>query len=107
MKNENYNNRYIYKYIILKYTFFRITETDAEIEARMEKWDKYLEQQDEAKKEQETKSSNEIQKTSQWGNIIQLIKLQLYITDSVFFISKSIRCRSHWMLNLKAFLWTF
>lgn len=47
--------------------FFRITETDAEIEARINKWDKYLEQEDEEKekKKQETKSSNEEQKVSQ------------------------------------------
>jgi len=46
---------------------FRITETDAEIEARIEKWDKYLEQEDEEKKKkkQETTSSSEKQKTSQ------------------------------------------
>ncbi|KAL6254771.1 hypothetical protein P5V15_014100 [Pogonomyrmex californicus] len=48
-------------------TKYKITETDAEIEARLEKWDKYLEQEDEEKekKEQGTKSSNEEQKTSQ------------------------------------------
>lgn len=53
---------------VSKCVSFRITETDAEIEARMEKWDKYLEQEDEekAKKKQETKSSNEEQKVSQW-----------------------------------------
>lgn len=47
---------------------YRITETDAEIEARIAKWDKYLEQEEEEKqkkKKQETKSSNEKQETSQ------------------------------------------
>lgn len=46
---------------------FRITETDAEIEARIQKWDNFLEQEDEEKekKKQETKSSNEEQKASQ------------------------------------------
>lgn len=45
---------------------YRITETDAEIEARLQNWDTYLEQEDERKeKEQETKSSNIDQKTSQ------------------------------------------
>lgn len=46
---------------------YRITETDAEIEARLQKWDTYLEQEDERKekKEQETKSSNIDQKASQ------------------------------------------
>lgn len=42
---------------------FRITETDAEIEARLEKWDKYLDQEEE-KKEQKMKDSNEAQKAS-------------------------------------------
>lgn len=44
---------------------YRITETDAEIEARLQKWDTYLEQEDEKKekKEQET-SSNIEQKES-------------------------------------------
>ncbi|XP_018046664.1 PREDICTED: HIV Tat-specific factor 1 homolog [Atta colombica] len=48
-------------------TKYKITETDAEIEARIEKWDKYLEQEDEEKekKKQETMSSSEKQKTSQ------------------------------------------
>ncbi|KYN16766.1 PREDICTED: HIV Tat-specific factor 1 homolog [Trachymyrmex cornetzi] len=48
-------------------TKYKITETDAEIEARIEKWDKYLEQEDEEKekKKQETTSSSEKQKTSQ------------------------------------------
>ncbi|XP_029158676.1 HIV Tat-specific factor 1 homolog [Nylanderia fulva] len=47
-------------------TKYKITETDAEIEARLEKWDTYLEQEDEkkAKKEQETSSKME-QKVSQ------------------------------------------
>jgi len=38
---------------------FRITETDAEIEARIKKWDKYLEQEDEEKekKKQERKKN--------------------------------------------------
>lgn len=47
--------------------FFRITETDAEIEARINKWDKYLEQENEKKEEnmQEAKSNNEEQKDSQ------------------------------------------
>lgn len=46
---------------------FRITETDAEIEARLNKWDKYLEQEDEEKekKKQEMKSNNEEQKAPQ------------------------------------------
>lgn len=45
---------------------FRITETDAEIEARLEKWDKYLEQEDEEKeKARAMKSSREEQKGSQ------------------------------------------
>lgn len=45
----------------------RITETDAEIEARIEKWDKYLEQEDEekGKKKQEKQSGNEEQNASQ------------------------------------------
>lgn len=43
---------------------YRITETDEEIEARLNKWDAYLEQEDE-RKEQETKSSNIEQKASQ------------------------------------------
>lgn len=42
---------------------FRITETDAEIEARMDKWDKYLEQEEE--KKEQAKNSNEAQKTAQ------------------------------------------
>ncbi|KAL6442461.1 hypothetical protein ACFW04_002586 [Cataglyphis niger] len=48
-------------------TKYKITETDAEIEARLQNWDTYLEQEDERKekKEQETKSSNIDQKTSQ------------------------------------------
>lgn len=48
-------------------TKYKITETDAEIEARLNKWDKYLEQEDEEKekKKEETKSSNEGQKASQ------------------------------------------
>ncbi|KAM0732910.1 17S U2 SnRNP complex component HTATSF1 [Formica fusca] len=48
-------------------TKYKITETDAEIEARLEKWDTYLEQEDERKekKEQEKKSSNIDQKASQ------------------------------------------
>ncbi|KYM94283.1 HIV Tat-specific factor 1 [Cyphomyrmex costatus] len=48
-------------------TKYKITETDAEIEARIKKWDKYLEQEDEEKekKKQETTSSNEEQKTLQ------------------------------------------
>lgn len=51
---------------IVEIRLFRITETDAEIEARMDKWDKYLEQQDEVKKMQEAKkNSNEVQKASQ------------------------------------------
>lgn len=47
--------------------FHRITETDAEIEARLTNWDTYLEQEDEQKEEteRETKSSNIEQKTSQ------------------------------------------
>ncbi|XP_072751442.1 17S U2 SnRNP complex component HTATSF1 isoform X1 [Anoplolepis gracilipes] len=45
-------------------TKYKITETDAEIEARLTKWDEYLEQEDE-KKEQETKSSNLEQKALQ------------------------------------------
>ncbi|XP_012530763.1 HIV Tat-specific factor 1 homolog [Monomorium pharaonis] len=42
-------------------TKYKITETDAEIEARLNKWDKYLEQEDEEKekKKQGTNSSNE------------------------------------------------
>lgn len=46
-------------------TKYKITETDAEIEARLQKWDTYLEQEDEKKekKEQET-SSNIEQKES-------------------------------------------
>ena len=46
---------------------FRITETDAEIEARLEKWDKYLEQEDEEKerKARATNSNSEEQKGSQ------------------------------------------
>lgn len=43
---------------------FRITETDAEIEARIDKWDKYLEQEEE-KKGQGIKGSNEAQKAAQ------------------------------------------
>lgn len=39
---------------------YRITETDAEIEARLAEWDSYLEED-----EQETKSSNIGQNTSQ------------------------------------------
>ncbi|XP_050447407.1 HIV Tat-specific factor 1 homolog [Cataglyphis hispanica] len=47
-------------------TKYKITETDAEIEARLQNWDTYLEQEDERKeKEQETKSSNIDQKISQ------------------------------------------
>ncbi|XP_018317730.1 HIV Tat-specific factor 1 homolog [Mycetomoellerius zeteki] len=48
-------------------TKYKITETDAEIEARIKKWDKYLEQEDEEKekKKQEMTSSSEEQKTSQ------------------------------------------
>ncbi|XP_029672760.1 HIV Tat-specific factor 1 homolog [Formica exsecta] len=48
-------------------TKYKITETDAEIEARLQKWDTYLEQEDERKekKEQEKKSSNIDQKASQ------------------------------------------
>ncbi|GAB1864268.1 HIV Tat-specific factor 1-like protein [Camponotus japonicus] len=48
-------------------TKYKITETDAEIEARLTNWDIYLEQEDEQKEEteQETKSSNLEQKTSQ------------------------------------------
>jgi hypothetical protein len=42
----------------------RITETDAEIEARIKKWDKYLEQEDE-EKTSETKSNNEERKAPQ------------------------------------------
>lgn len=46
----------------------RITETDAEIEARMKKWDKYLEQEDEEKEKKknkkETQSGNEEQNAS-------------------------------------------
>ncbi|KMQ95867.1 hiv tat-specific factor 1-like protein [Lasius niger] len=45
-------------------TRYKITETDEEIEARLNKWDAYLEQEDE-RKEQETKSSNTEQKASQ------------------------------------------
>lgn len=49
---------------------YRITETDAEIEARLTNWDAYLEQEDEQKEkeeedEQKTKNSNIEQKTSQ------------------------------------------
>ncbi|XP_011146575.1 HIV Tat-specific factor 1 homolog [Harpegnathos saltator] len=44
-------------------TKYKITETDAEIEARMDKWDKYLDQEEE-KREQEMKASNEAQKAS-------------------------------------------
>ncbi|XP_071627874.1 17S U2 SnRNP complex component HTATSF1 [Temnothorax longispinosus] len=48
-------------------TKYKITETDAEIEARIQKWDKFLDQEDEEKekKKQETESSNKEQKTSQ------------------------------------------
>ncbi|XP_070170142.1 17S U2 SnRNP complex component HTATSF1 [Polyergus mexicanus] len=48
-------------------TKYKITETDAEIEARLQKWDTYLEQEDERKEkeERETKSSNIDQKASQ------------------------------------------
>ncbi|XP_011875404.1 PREDICTED: HIV Tat-specific factor 1 homolog [Vollenhovia emeryi] len=48
-------------------TKYKITETDAEIEARLERWDNYLEQRDEekGKKEKEAKGSNEEQKASQ------------------------------------------
>lgn len=46
---------------------FRIIETDAEVEARLNKWDKYLEQEDEEKekKREEIKSNNEGQTASQ------------------------------------------
>ncbi|XP_067216313.1 17S U2 SnRNP complex component HTATSF1 [Linepithema humile] len=47
-------------------TKYKITETDAEIEARLDKWDKYLEQEDEEKeKARAAKSSREEQKGSQ------------------------------------------
>ncbi|EGI65976.1 HIV Tat-specific factor 1-like protein, partial [Acromyrmex echinatior] len=44
---------------------FRITETDAEIEARIEKWDKYLEEDEEKEKKKQETSSSEKQKMSQ------------------------------------------
>lgn len=47
-------------------TKYKITETDAEIEARLDKWDKYLEQEDEEKekKARAAKSDREEQKAS-------------------------------------------
>ncbi|EZA58058.1 hypothetical protein DMN91_006306 [Ooceraea biroi] len=47
-------------------TKYKITETDAEIEARINKWDKYLEQEDEEKEKKmmEAKSNNEKQTAS-------------------------------------------
>lgn len=44
---------------------FRIIETDAEIEARIQKWDKYLEQEDEEKEKKKQESNNETQKALQ------------------------------------------
>lgn len=46
-------------------TKYKITETDAEIEARLNKWDKYLEQEDEEKEKKKQESSNKEQKTLQ------------------------------------------
>lgn len=45
---------------------YRITETDAEVEARLVEWDSFLEQENEQeeKKEQERESSNIEQNTS-------------------------------------------
>ncbi|KAG5305588.1 PREDICTED: HIV Tat-specific factor 1 homolog [Acromyrmex echinatior] len=46
-------------------TKYKITETDAEIEARIEKWDKYLEEDEEKEKKKQETSSSEKQKMSQ------------------------------------------
>jgi len=46
-------------------TKYKITETDAEIEARIQKWDKYLEQEDEEKEKKKQESNNETQKALQ------------------------------------------
>lgn len=40
---------------------FRVTETDAEIEARLDKWDKYLEQEDEQKEKKKAQGANSAQ----------------------------------------------
>lgn len=44
--------------------FFRVLETDAEIEARIAKWDEYLDDEDDEKKAKSTKSGKQHAKKS-------------------------------------------
>ena len=73
---------------------FRITETDAEIEARIEKWDKYLEEDEEKEKKKQETSSSEKQKMSQWECIVSIMIDRIVFYRFYFlYFSKSPHCR--------------